>query len=187
MLPTSAVSDKPDALPSHIAQTAESLAAMHTRTLAQLSGHQRTIEWLTSRLGRPSSLYAILSLVLTWVALNVALVALGRRAIDAPPFACLQGAASVAALLMTAMVLTSQTRQTRHSDQRAQLDLQVGLLIDAKVTKLISLVEELRRDLPSVPNRRDTLAEEMKEQVAPGVMLEALQQSLEEGGRGGQK
>jgi uncharacterized membrane protein len=173
------VAEKGEPIPSHVTQTVESIADMHVRAIARLSRHQRSIEWFTSQLGRPVALYIIATLVVGWVALNVALLATGRTPLDRPPFSYLQGAATVAALLTTTIVLTSQNRQMHHADQRAQLDLQVNLLVDAKVTKLIALVEELRRDLPSVPDRRDTLAEEMKETVAPHVMLEVLEQSLE--------
>ena len=173
------MAEKSEPLPNHVTQTVESIADMHTRAIARLSRHQRSIEWFTAQLGRPWALYVIATVVAGWVALNVALLAAGRAPLDRPPFSYLQGAATVAALLTTTMILTSQNRQTRHTEQRAQLDLQVNLLVDAKVTKLIALVEELRKDLPSVPDRRDTLAEEMKEPVAPHVMLEVLEQSLE--------
>ena len=172
------MAEKRDPLPSHLTQTVESIADMHARAIARLSRHQRSIEWFTAQLGRPWALYMIATVVAAWVALNLALLGTGHLPLDRPPFPYLQGVATIAALLTTTMILTSQNRQTRHADQRAQLDLQVNLLVDAKVTKLIALVEELRKDLP-IPNRRDTLAEEMKEPVAPHVMLEVLEQSLE--------
>lgn len=41
------------------------------------------------------------------------------------------------------------------------------LLVEQKVTKVIALIEELRRDLPSVQNRVDSQAEAMQEVVDP--------------------
>ena len=85
-------------------------------------------------------------------------------------------AASVAALLMTTMVLTTQNRQVRHGDQRAHLDLQVNLLAEQKIAKVISLLEEPRRDLPSVANRTDLVAEAMTEPVSPDNVISALEE-----------
>jgi uncharacterized membrane protein len=76
-------------------------------------------------------------------------------------------------------VLTAQNRQSRHAEERGRLDLEVNLQTEAKVTKLILLVEELRRDLPNVPNRRDSAAEAMQETVDPKRVLAALEATLE--------
>ncbi len=67
------------------------------------------------------------------------------------------------------MVLNTQNRQGRHAEQRSHLDLQVNLLAEQKIAKLIALVEELRRDLPQVRDRVDHVAEAMKESVDPAL------------------
>lgn len=129
--------------------------------------------------GAPGSLYAILILVVLWIAVNLVLARARVRPPDPPPFYYLQGVAAVGSLLMTTIILTTQNRQTRHAEQRQQLDLQVNLLAEAKIAKLIGLIEELRRDLPSVPNRLDPVAEAMKQSVDPGQVLAALQRTME--------
>jgi uncharacterized membrane protein len=52
-----------------------------------------------------------------------------------------------AALLISTGVLIYQTRQEELSAERSHLILQINLLTEQKITKLISLVEELRTDL----------------------------------------
>ena len=78
---------------------------------------------------------------------------------------------------MTTMVLITQNRQTHDAEQRAQLDLQINLLAEQKVAKLIALLEELRRDLPIVQDRVDRAAEAMTEPVDPHAVLSALQEA----------
>jgi uncharacterized membrane protein len=95
---------------------------------------------------------------------------LGARSLDPPPFAWLQVAASISALLMTVTILTTQNRVAKLAQQRAQLDLQVNLIAEEKIAKIIALIEELRRDLPSVKNRKDSLAEAMTEAVDLGAV-----------------
>ena len=71
------------------------------------------------------------------------------------PFSGLQGVLTLIALLTATVVLIGQRRQTRLSEQRAHLDLQINLITEQKVTKLIHLIEELRQDLPMVRDRHD--------------------------------
>jgi uncharacterized membrane protein len=60
------------------------------------------------------------------------------------------------------------------------LNLQVNLLIERKVTKLIDLVEELRSDMPGVEKRHDPQAEAMKEPINPHEVVKSLHQTLQE-------
>jgi uncharacterized membrane protein len=100
-----------------------------------------------------------------WMLANGYAYHLGARPLDPPPFAWLQVAACILALLMTVTILTTQNRVAKLAQQRAQLDLQVNLIAEEKIAKVIALIEELRRDLPSVKDRKDSLAEAMTEAV----------------------
>lgn len=172
--------DSPTPVPQHVTHAVESIAALHTRARSDMGRHQKLIESLTNRIGRPGSLYVIAAVVAGWVALNTFLTFTGGRAVDPPPFAWLQCGVSTAALLISTMVLTSQARQTRHTEQRAQVGLEVNLQAEAKISMLIQLLEELRRDLPSIPNRIDPVVEEMKEIADPRRVLSALEKKIEE-------
>jgi uncharacterized membrane protein len=133
------------------------------------------MEVLTAALGRPRTVYVTLSFVVGWVAFNLVMPKLfGWQRIDPPPFFWLQGMVALSALLMTTLVLITANRQTRDAEERSHLDLQVNLLAEHKVAKLIALVEELRRDLPMVRDRIDREADAMQEAVDPNAMIEAL-------------
>jgi uncharacterized membrane protein len=123
-------------------------------------------------------LYALLVVVATWIGGNETLKLVGRAPLDPPPFFWLQGAIALTALVVTLVLLISQNRLARLSEQRAHLDLQVNLLAERKIAKLIELVEELRRDLPSVVDRRDAEAESMQVAADPGAVLDAVKASL---------
>jgi uncharacterized membrane protein len=163
-----------------VSQDIESVASIRARAEQRLDRHQRMIEVLTAALGRPRTVYVALSIVAGWVAFNVVAPKLfGWQSIDPPPFFWLQGMVALSALLMTTLVLITENRQTRHAEERSHLDLQVNLLAEHKVAKLIALVEELRRDLPMVRNRIDQEADAMQEAVDPHAMLEALGRTSE--------
>jgi len=166
--------------PANVVEEVESVASIRARAEGRLDRHQRMMEVLTAALGRPRTVYVTLSMVATWVALNgVPPRVLGWQRIDPPPFFWLQGMVALSAQLMTTMVLITANRQTRNAEERSHLDLQVNLLAERKVAKLIALVEELRRDLPMVRDRIDHEADAMQEAVDPHAMLAALERASE--------
>jgi uncharacterized membrane protein len=65
------------------------------------------------------------------------------------------------------------------SEEHAQLDLHINLLAEQKVAKIVSLLEELRRDMPNVSNREDAVAEAMTHAVDPRVVANALKETIE--------
>jgi uncharacterized membrane protein len=162
---------------SALAQNVEFVADLHARTRQELRNH-RAVELLGEGLGRPRVLYALLVVLATWIGGNETLKLTGRAPLDPPPFFWLQGAIALTALVVTLVLLISQNRLAQLSEQRAHLDLQVNLLAERKIAKLIELVEELRRDLPSVVNRRDAEAESMQIAADPGAVLDAVKASL---------
>jgi uncharacterized membrane protein len=167
------------AVSAHVAQNIETIANLHAEAEHRVSRHQKTIERVTAAISHPRSLYAILLGVLAWVAGNLLAPGFGVPRLDEPPFFWLQGVISLAALLVTTMVLTTQRRQALRVSQRDHLDLQVNLIAEQKIAKLVSLIEELRRDLPSVRDRRDSVAEAMTEAVDAHAMVSELEERAE--------
>jgi uncharacterized membrane protein len=156
-------------------ENVDALASLAVRAERDVGPHQRRIEHITALLGRPGAFYLILALAGAWCGVNLLAPTLGVRAPDPAPFVWMQGVVGLCALLMTTVILTTQNRQTRYSAQLAQLELQVNLLSEQKIAKLIALVEELRRDIPTVRNRVDAVAEVMKEPVDPHAVMSALE------------
>ncbi len=163
-----------------IDQDIETLVSIHTRAEEDVDQHQRRIEKITGSLGQPRFLYFILSFVLLWIVTNLLLTTAGIRPFDPPPFYWLEGLISLSALLMTIVVLITQNRQGKVDDQRRHLDLTITLLTERKVSKLIDLVEELRRDIPTVKDRHDPQAEVMKEMADPDAVLSSFNRAMSE-------
>ena len=165
-------------LAGHVHRNVEDVGALVARAERSITRHQRAVERFTRVIGRPRTLYAVVSVVIAWALFNLTAPLLGLARLDEPPFFWLQGAISLGALLTTLMVLTTQNRHLHLAEQRAHLDLQVNLLAEQKVAKLIGLIEELRRDLPDVVDRRDPVAEQMQEPVYTAAMASAIEQTM---------
>jgi uncharacterized membrane protein len=161
-----------------INESIETLANLHLRMERKVGRHQKAIESVTATLGRPRFLYVIMLFVALWILINIILKLSGMAALDPPPFYWLQGTVSMCALLMTTIVLITQNRQNRAAEQRRQLDLQVNLLAEQKVTKVISLIEELRRDSSVVKDRHDSEAEALQSSVDPHEVLASLNKMI---------
>ncbi len=157
-------------------ETVETIAALHAHAQQSIGSHQRVIEQMTAEVGRPRTLYFVVAALATWIVLNFVL----PQPIDKPPFQWMQGAVTMYAALVTTIVLIAQTRQAKHNEQRSYLDLQVNLLAEQKLAKVIALLEELRRDLPSVRNRHDPQADEMAHELDPHAVMSALEEVLDD-------
>ncbi|MBA2682060.1 MAG: DUF1003 domain-containing protein [Ktedonobacteraceae bacterium] len=158
----------------------ETIVSLHMHAELKVSRHQRFLERLTSLLGRPSAFYLVLVLIVAWVFFNVFDPYVHLPVFDPVPFAWLQGLIGLSAMLMTILVLITQNRQARFAERRKHLDLQINLVVEHKVSKLIALVEELRRDMPIVRDRYDQEAEAMSESVDPEAVFLALDETLAE-------
>lgn len=163
-----------------IDQNIESIIKLHMRAEKQVSNHQRTIERITATLGRPGFFYIILFLIILWILGNTIATRFGISVIDSPPFYWAQGMIGFMALLVTISVLITQNRQQKQADQRRHLDLQVSLLIERKVTQLITMVDELRTALPNVENKHDPQTEAMKQAADPHDIIRSLHASWKE-------
>jgi uncharacterized membrane protein len=163
-------------LSAHIDQNIESILALQKREWETVGVAQRRVEAVGRWLGRPLYLVGLLTAIAMWVSVNV--IRQARGSWDPPPFEFLDGVMTLISLITTTIVLIAQNRQTKLEKQHTHLELQVSLLTEQKVTKLINLIEELRRDMPMVKDRHDPHAEALQESADTAKVVTAL----EEGG-----
>jgi uncharacterized membrane protein len=84
--------------------------------------------------------------------------------------------ASVEAIFLSTFILITQNRMAAQADRRAKLDLQVSLLPEAEITKLVALVSEIAARM-EVPDAREEDIEEMKRLVQPEAVLDAIEEA----------
>lgn len=160
--------------------TIKTIAELRERGEKKVDPHQRGIERVTDVLGRPAFVYFSMAFVVLWMVINLLLRTRGYTEFDAPPFYWLQGIVSVTALFTTTTVLITQRRQDHVAERREQLDLQISMLVEQETTKIIALLEELRRDMPGVRDRRDLEAERLASATDPNEIVSELDRVLAE-------
>jgi uncharacterized membrane protein len=82
--------------------------------------------------------------------------------------------ASVEAIFLSTFVLISQNRMAATADKRADLDLQISLLAEHEVTKLVTLVSAIA-DRMEVRTPADDEVDEIAQDVAPEAVLDEIE------------
>jgi uncharacterized membrane protein len=148
-------------------------AAAHITTAHndETSAPQKWVDQFTVFIGRPAFVIVLTVVLFGWIAGNLAATHLGYKAVDPAPFFWLQGTITMGTLLLASLILTTQRREDELKSHRSQLILELVISNDQKSSKIIELLEEARRDNPSIANRIDDQAEAMS---APSDALNGL-------------
>jgi len=162
-------------VPASISQNIEAITDYYKREQQRSGPAQRLLERLGDAIGRPVFLGAIVVFVALWILVNVMPERIGIAAFDPPPFAILETIVSLAALLITTIVLIGQNRLAKLEQRRGHMELQVNILTEQKTTTIIRLLEELRRDLPMVRDRHDADAATLQQPTDTTQILTALE------------
>jgi uncharacterized membrane protein len=166
-----------DNLPEQVIKNFETIDRHQDRHKQNTKPDRRVLNKIASIFGRPQFLYFQIVFFAVWIGCTN----LAERNIIAknfPLFDLHLHGLEIASLLISTEVLIDQTHQEKLSKEQSHLMLQLNLLTEQKIAKLISLVEELRTDLPNVHNRADLEAEIMQQSIDPQAILEVVQHNL---------
>jgi uncharacterized membrane protein len=168
-----------EVLPEHVLKNIEAIIALHAQYEESVPVHQRILEKIAATFAKPWFLYAEIIFFTAW-GICSHLANIGTVTWEFPRFDLHEQGIDVASLLISTGVLIYQARQEEMGTKNSHLMLQLNLLTEQKVAKLIALVEELRSDLPNVKNRHDPEAEVMQQRTDPQVVLDILQENLKQ-------
>jgi uncharacterized membrane protein len=140
---------------------------------AAASFQERLAAAITRFTGSMGFVYLHLLLFASWILLNLGLFT-SIPQFD-PSFAVLAMVASVEAIFLSTFVLISQNRMAATADKRADLDLQINLLAEHEVTKLITIVSAIADHL-NINTNVDAEVEELKRDVAPEAVLDEIEE-----------
>ena len=165
-------------LPEHVVTNIEKVIGFQTKQENSVPLSEKVLAKVAEAFGRPQFLYLQLTVFISWWVCS-RLVEAGALSWDIPLLSLQNQGIDVASLLIATGVLLRQTRQDKIAEQRSHLILQVNLLTEQKIAKVIELMEELRTDMPTVKNRYDWEATEMQQSTDPQIVLDILQENLE--------
>ncbi|MDB5543740.1 MAG: rane protein [Hyphomicrobiales bacterium] len=149
----------------------EVLRDERARMMSESPLSDRIADVITRFTGSMTFVVVHLAIVAGWVLANTG--ALPVAAFD-PTFVILATAASVEAIFLSTFVLISQNRASELANRRADLDVQINLLAEHEVTKLVELVTRIAEHI-GVPVDQGEMSE-LKKDVAPEAVLERISQ-----------
>ncbi|MDQ2734442.1 MAG: DUF1003 domain-containing protein [Pseudomonadota bacterium] len=154
----------------------EAMADLAEKEDATVSPLRAAIERVSSFFGTPGYFVFVTLFIASWVGFNLWGASKGWQHVDKAPFFWLQGIVSSNALLLTIAVLIRQDRMAQLAQHRAHLDLQINMLTERKVTKVLELVDAFRRER-SLPSDEET--GELIKPADPQAIMSAIKRSAE--------
>jgi uncharacterized membrane protein len=136
----------------------------------QKTGDEHIADKITAFTGSMSFVYIHLLVFGLYTIWNSGLTAI--KPVD-PHFTGLSTVASVEAIFLSTFVLIRQNRMNKLADKRANLDLQVSLLAEHEVTRLLSLVSAIGKKL-DIEEAHDPEYDELAVEVRPEKVLDTI-------------
>jgi uncharacterized membrane protein len=142
----------------------------HRRSL-----QDRIADAITRFTGSMRFVYLHLVIYGAWILLNLGVLPVRR--FD-PSFVILAMVASVEAIFLSTFVLITQNRMAALADRRAELDLQMSLLAEHEVTRLLALITAIAGRMGVEEASNPELAE-LSRDVLPERVMETLEHEEE--------
>jgi uncharacterized membrane protein len=166
-----------DSLNSSLKRNIEALRRRRSDEEAKAGAEQRLAQAITHFSGSMRFVYFHFLVYGAWILANLGWLP-GVRPWD-PTFVVLAMVASVEAIFLSTFILITQNRMAAAADRRAELDVQISLLAEAEITKLVELVSEIAAQM-EVPVAEQQDIEEMKQLVQPEAVLDAIEEAKTE-------
>ncbi len=136
------------------------------------STQDRIADWVTWFSGSMIFVYIHVAWFALWIAINMGWTHL--RPFDPYPFNLLTMVVSLEAIMLATFVLISQNRISEIADQRADLDLQINLLAEYEITRVLTLVDAIADHL-GLEVGKDPEVDELKSDVSPEIVLKEME------------
>jgi uncharacterized membrane protein len=159
-----------------VGRNIEALNAVRRASEAAMTPQDRLVAAVTAFAGSLACVYLHGAILVLWLLANTHRLP-GLRPWDPYPFVMLAMAASVEAIFLSTFVLIGQNRQAREADRRAEMDLQINLLAEHEITRLIQMVEAIGRRLDALPDLPDL--DEIKRDVSPEAVARRLDRAAQ--------
>jgi uncharacterized membrane protein len=170
----------PQGLSPVLERNIRALQRRRTREEKEATVEEKIAEAITRFTGSMRFVYLHLAVYGFWIVANLGWVP-GVPAWDRS-FVVLAMVASVEAIFLSTFVLISQNRMAAAADKRADLDLQVSLLAEHEVTRLVTLVSGIA-DRMGVRTEADADLAEITQDIAPEAVLDELEAAEPEADR----
>ena len=165
-------SDGSPALADVIERNIRTVARQHLETRQNRGVSERIADGITAFSGRMLFVYLHVVWFAVWILANTG--HLGVPAFDPFPYGLLTMIVSLEAIFLSTFVLISQNRLSEDADRRAHLDLQIGLLTEHELTRVLQMLDAVQDKL-GIENDTDTELAQLEMETRPEDVLAEIQ------------
>jgi uncharacterized membrane protein len=136
---------------------------------------QKIADFLSSYFGTVSFLVVNAIVYAIWILGNTGKIR-GFPIFDPYPYSFMNSFVSIEAIILTVIVLMSQNRENQRDVLRNELGLQVQLIAEREITKILILLKEILNEQKKL--KHDPELEEMTEGIDTGYIEKKLEEQL---------
>lgn len=150
--------------------------AIENRLAEKRSSGEKFSDGIVSVFGTLTSAVIHLIIFAAWLTVNLGVVS-DVKVFDPYPFTLLTMAVSLEAIFLAIFVLISQNRESNVSKLREEIDIQINMIAEQEITKVIHLLSYLMKHL-NVPTEDDPELQRMMKPLDTDEMRRELERQL---------
>ena len=158
------------ALSKVIERNIRTIIHLRTKTANERGLQDRMADGITSISGRMIFAYVHIAWFGIWILLNTGRFGVGI--FDPFPYGLLTMIVSLEAIFLSTFVLISQNRLSEVNESRADLDLQIGLLTEHELTRVLQMLDAMQKKMGVVDHKDKELADLEMETRPEDVLAE---------------
>jgi uncharacterized membrane protein len=148
--------------PEHVQDTVASVVDMEVRERAPSTAGAWLAELITAFSGSLPFVVLNAAFFAGWIVWNTGVF--GLPVFDSFPYVFLTFAVSLEAIFLSTFVLISQNRQSARADRRSLIDLQVNVIAERELTKILKIVADIHNHI-GAESKHDPEIEAMLESI----------------------
>jgi uncharacterized membrane protein len=156
---------------SHI----DSIVRQEEEALQRRSHSERLADAVGGFAGSLSFVAIHLGLVIAWLLVNSGKI-LSARPFDPSPFSLLGAIVAVEAVILSSFILMRQNRMMRRGERRDHLNLQVDLLAEKEITKVLQMVRAICGHM----GLQNIIEDKEIRELSQNTSIESLSKTLED-------
>jgi uncharacterized membrane protein len=155
--------------PRSVAESVADVAELSKREERDAVTSERVAHRITLFSGSMPFVWLHVAWFAAWIVFNAGL--LGITPFDEFPFVFLTMIVSLEAIFLSTFVLITQNRQSRESDRRAKIDLEINMIAEREITEALKALRSIQDHLGIEPDAGREL-DEMQEKTRIGDLAE---------------
>jgi uncharacterized membrane protein len=163
-----------ESLPRRIENSHRVISSLKAKADRKRSPAEKLADWMTGAFGSMTFLLVNAAWFAAWIIVNVGIIP-GIKPFDPFPFGLLTMIVSLEAIILAITVLISQNREEKVGDLRQEIDLQMDIIAEDELTKLLQMMSLLLEK-----NGIDVSGDEVLQSMLQPTSVDKIEEAIEQ-------